>query len=271
MIVLMSMLFMAFTVMTYMTHRNWREAAVGTGTPLGYKYQLENAKKKLQDKDNEMGRIRLDLAQEKAARTEAIGGLEGKTRNLQDQLDEQQVKLTNEQSEKDRSILNTETAQSEMQRIKDELGIVRDTLKKTLDDRNQKLARVTELTDQLSQSRTELGLFKEQNTALRSQLARAKLVLVRNDLDEFTPVDNVPPDLDGLVTRVRESDLVEVSLGADEGLRRGHKLDIFRKGGSYIGRVVVVETSSDRAVARIIPDFLQGTIRRGDRVATKLL
>jgi hypothetical protein len=70
---------------------------------------------------------------------------------------------------------------------------------------------------------------------------------------------------------VREGGLIEVSLGSDEGLRRGHKLDVYRLTGGYLGRAEVVDTNPDRAVARIIPEFRQGIIRKGDRVATKLL
>ena len=270
MIAVMSVLFMSFTIMTYMTHRNWRNVVEGKA-PLGLKFQLENAQNALTAKQAEMESVLLALEQEKAARTKTVAALEIAARDLQERLEAQEIKLTNEEAEKNRSIQIAETAQTEMQRLKEELESVRESLKTTLDDRNDKLARVTQLNDQLSQTRTKLAQLTEQDVALRNSLARAKLVLDRNGLDEHMPVDNIPPTLDGVVTSVRESNFVEVSLGADEGLRRGHKLEIYRQDGSYIGRVVVVETNSDRAVARIVPEFRQGEIRRGDRVATNLL
>ncbi len=270
MIFVMSVLFMSFTVMTYMTHRNWRNEVEGTA-PLGLKFQLENAKKEIQNREAKIEQIEMDLAQEKAARTKAVAALEDMARDLNERVQAQEIKLTNEEAEKNRSIQIAETAQTEMERIKDELESVRGNLKKTLDDRNDKLARVTALTDELNQTKTQLTQLTEQDTRLRGQLARAKLVLDRNGLDEFAPVDNIPPTLDGVVTSVRESNFIEVSIGADEGLRAGHKLDVYRQDGSYIGRVIVIETSADRAVARIVPEFRQGEIRRGDRVATNLL
>jgi hypothetical protein len=72
--------------------------------------------------------------------------------------------------------------------------------------------------------------------------------------------------VEGEVTAVGEKNLVEISLGADDGIRVGHKLDVYRE-GAYLGKVVVVRTSQDRAVAEIILDYLKGTIREGDRVA----
>ena len=86
-----------------------------------------------------------------------------------------------------------------------------------------------------------------------------------------TPVDDMPPQVDGVVTAVRDSNLIEVSMGRDEGIRRGHTLDVYRATGTYLGRLKVIETSSDRAVGRIVPEFLQGVIRKGDRVASRLL
>jgi len=53
------------------------------------------------------------------------------------------------------------------------------------------------------------------------------------------------------------------------GLREGHKLEVFR-GNAYLGRVVIRRTEPDRAVAEIDPAYRKGSIRKGDRVATKL-
>ncbi len=270
MILIMSIVFMAFTVMTYATHRNWRNEVEGTA-PLGLKYQLENKNKELQDRLADMERLKLELAQEKAARSKALAALEDKARDLSEKLTEQQIKLTNAESEKSKSMQIAQTAQNEMQRLKNEVDAVRQDLKNALDDRNEKLALVSQLRDERNQNRGEIVRLTDRIANMRTQLSRTKLVLDRNGLDEFTPIDNIPPALDGVITMVRAGDLIEVSLGSDEGLRAGHELDIYRKDGSYIGRVVVVDTNSDRAVARIIPQYQQGVIRRGDRVATKLL
>ena len=96
-----------------------------------------------------------------------------------------------------------------------------------------------------------------------------KEVLDRHDLDEFTPVVDIPPRVDGVVTAVSDRDLLEISIGSDDGLRVGHTLEVYRN-NSYLGRVVVRRTEPDRAVVEILPEYRKGTIRKGDRVATKL-
>ena len=63
--------------------------------------------------------------------------------------------------------------------------------------------------------------------------------------------------------------LVEISIGYDDGLRRGHHLEVTR-GGRYVGRLKVRETEPDRAVAEIMRDYSEGIIEEGDRVDTTL-
>ena len=88
-------------------------------------------------------------------------------------------------------------------------------------------------------------------------------------MTEFTDVANIPPVVDGVVTAVGANDLIEISIGSDDGIRQGHTLEVYRD-ASYLGRVVIQSTEPDRAVARVLKDFRKGIIRKGDRVATKL-
>ena len=68
--------------------------------------------------------------------------------------------------------------------------------------------------------------------------------------------------------RRQDKDLVEISIGADDGLKVGHALDVYR-GNQYLGRIVIKKTSPDRAVGQIIKELQRGQIKRGDRVTTK--
>ena len=102
---------------------------------------------------------------------------------------------------------------------------------------------------------------------LTDQLAQAKVVLDRNGLDIDMPVG--PPVVDGLVLNVGKDNLVEISIGHDDGLREGHELDVSR-GNRYLGRIIIVRTQPDRAVAEIKKDFSKGLIQKGDRVRTKV-
>jgi hypothetical protein len=75
--------------------------------------------------------------------------------------------------------------------------------------------------------------------------------------------------VDGIVTGTGREGLVEVSVGADDGLATGNTMEVYR-GSRYLGRIQLINVAADRSVARILPEFRKGTIAKDDRVATRL-
>lgn len=268
-ILLMSMLFMAFTVMVYATHTNWKDAVENPQT--GLRAQLQAKTQDLNQLEAQRQEALNKLTRERAARTKALGVLEARSRELDEQLAKKEEEFRNLQIENRDALKTLDTKTNEMTRLTDEVNLLRGDIRDTRQDRDAQVAAVRELTDKLNQGEGQLRRLKERNGQLVSELSTAKLIMDQNDLSVDAPIDGKPPQLDGVVTAVRKTNLVEVSLGADEGIRRGHKLDIYTGSGSYVGRVVVIETNPDRAVGRIIPEFLQGVVRKGNRVATRLL
>lgn len=89
-----------------------------------------------------------------------------------------------------------------------------------------------------------------------------------------SPAKVAVPVVEGLVVTEPASGQIEISLGADMGIGKGHSLEVYRTGPggtAYVGRVVVSETKPDRAVCRIVPEFQKNPILKGDRVTTKPL
>ncbi len=264
-ILVMSIIFMTFTILVYSTHRNWRELAEGLNT------KLKNAEQLIQEKQTERDQLENRLAHERASRAEAIAVLESSKSSLEQGLAQEKEKFDQLYAANNNAINTLKQNQSEMARLKDEVEKIRGEIRITRQDRDTQLGKARELTDKLNQGEGELRRLKERSDELVSQLSRAQLVLDRNDLSIDAPIDGLPPKVDGVVTAVRDENLIEVSVGADEGLRRGHTLEVYRQDGGYLGRVIVIETNPDRAVTRVIPEFRQGVIRKGDRVATRLL
>ena len=71
------------------------------------------------------------------------------------------------------------------------------------------------------------------------------------------------------IRRSGGAQFVEVTIGADDGLKPGNTLEVFR-GSKYLGRLDVVSTSPDKSVGKVDRRFLQGQIQEGDRVATRI-
>ena len=73
---------------------------------------------------------------------------------------------------------------------------------------------------------------------------------VEKDGTVRTDVDRIPPSVKGEVVGIGEKDLIEISIGSDDGILVGHRLDVYRD-QAYLGKVVILKTSPDRAVAEI--------------------
>jgi hypothetical protein len=265
----MSLVFMTITMMVYATHTNWKDAV--TNPQNGLQARLKKAKDEVATLESQREKTLNELALERAARAESLAVLEVRSRELSQQLvkaEDERQRLRQENAEK---IKLLETNQNQMKRLKDEVDAMRGEIRTARLDRDGQLTEARSLADKLNQSEGELRRLKERNNQLIGELSSAKLILDRNGTTVDTPVDDIPPKVDGIVTAVRNSNLIEVSMGTDEGIRRGHTLDVYRATGAYLGRLQVIETSSDRAVGRIVPEFLQGVIRKGDRVASRLL
>jgi hypothetical protein len=97
-------------------------------------------------------------------------------------------------------------------------------------------------------------------------------VMRENHLNPATEPGSVVPTVNGLVTQIRRTggaQYVEISIGADDGLVEGNTLEVSR-GGKYLGRIEIVETTPDKSVGRVDRRFQQGQIQENDRVATRI-
>ena len=86
------------------------------------------------------------------------------------------------------------------------------------------------------------------------------------------PKPGEPPFLiGGTVLEVLEDGQVEISFGTADGLKSGHRLEVYRETGRqgiYVGRVEVVQAGPKRARCKIVAE--QDTVRKGDRITSKL-
>ena len=75
--------------------------------------------------------------------------------------------------------------------------------------------------------------------------------------------------VDGTVTAVQGTGLIEISIGSDDGLNKGAWLRVFRADGSmYLGRAQVLRTAPDKSVCVVLPETRKGVITKGDRVSS---
>jgi len=93
----------------------------------------------------------------------------------------------------------------------------------------------------------------------------------------MVPSSPPPPNAEGMIKKVDDrKGSVEINLGSDDGLIRGHELTVYRVdrratpgATEYIGRIRVLATDPDEAVGKVI-ELLEGKrVKEGDTVTAR--
>ncbi|MCG6157675.1 hypothetical protein [Rubinisphaera margarita] len=273
--ILLSVTFMGFAA-TVFTYQN------------NYKTLYENetkAKTQIQaEKDNlqaDFDKVKADMtalasqAEDRADRAEAtnsalqaqLAELKQETERLSNSLQSQLalVKIAEDEAESRRSeamsqrVVNTDLHKKLSDRIKDN--------------------RIAE--DKMYGLNVEKENLTKKNKELIERLAFLEKVVRNNNLETdprvYAAQNDPPPVVSGLVVNATTDergavDLVEISLGADDGLVRGHRLEVWRSGedARYLGQIELVYVDTDHAVGRLVDKAKNGIIKKGDNVTSKL-
>ena len=271
-IFIMSILFMGFSVVVFATHRNWKSLVDNSDTakgPLGLKQQLQAQVETNKSLRAELDTLRNQLAVEMAARRSALSAAETKLAEAQQRLSAKEAELAGLQSAQTEATAALNAAETRLKELVVEVQKLRDEIRDVQAKRDEFFQRVVKLTDDLHGAAGVERNLKEREAQLINEISKYKRVTDVLGVNPNIPVEAIAPPLDGIVVAVGEKNLIEVSLGSDDGLRVGHKVDVFRD-NNYLGSAVVLKTEPDRAVAQVDDKSQRGLIKVRDRVATKL-
>ena len=121
----------------------------------------------------------------------------------------------------------------------------------------------------------------ERYNDMLAAVALFKKALAANGLETdpkaYAQAQAPPPVVDGEVKDTRKTsgrDLVEVSIGSDDGVKEGTVLFVFRSGegerDKYLGEIRLELVYPDKAVGSVINKAKNGQMQKGDHVTTKL-
>jgi hypothetical protein len=113
---------------------------------------------------------------------------------------------------------------------------------------------------------------------LELKVERLVRALEKDGREDTVVLHPAPPDVEGVVQRIdNQTKRVEINIGSDDGLVRGHVLDVYRRDRTtqsprevyYLGRIRVLGTNPDQAAAKVI-ELLKGKqIKEGDCVSAR--
>lgn len=263
-IFVMSVAFCILAVATFATHKNWRDQA------MTLKSAVEKEQNLKASYERELEVVKNNLAMEQAARRAALATLQGKQILLYDDLTKQAEELVNKTSALTAQTQAAEVAEKSLADITAEVKKLRDDIRLARQDRDDVFAKTVDLTDKLAAAEALRLVLEERNEQLQNSFSALQKVANAMGFDERTLVSKIPPPLDAKVLAVHESrGMVEISIGSDEGLKKGHVLQVYR-GSQYLGQIIVRELQPDRAIGEVDKKMQRGRIREGDNVTTKL-
>jgi hypothetical protein len=273
----MSMVWMAFAMAVYVTQKNWkdevdrpRDQATAMLKP-GLRFQLEDAKKESVDLKEQLATMQKRIEEVKEAEKQQRAKLETALAEQQTQREALQAEVTELNTKSRDQIAAVTAAQDNLTRLSEQVTKLNADMIAALGDRDAQFTVATNKTIDLHNAYSEVKALKERSLSLAKSIEFYKNKLaslgVKNP-DE--PVSEGTIAVDGVVTAIQRGDLVEISIGSDDGLKVGSILHVYRAGRAYLGRVQVIETSPDRSAAKILRDSRTGVIQKGDRVATSL-
>ncbi len=276
-ILVMSLVFMGFAVAVYATHKNWMDVVNRTepseGKPLGLKRQLSDAQtreKQLRDELDALKNETKSLEVERLASLKSLQSTLDELRRTHDDLQNNEAAL--KQSER-QAVLATQTAQGMLDKALELIDKLRTDISESYAERDKTFKDSVALTDKLIEKESEVERLKNNKIGLLARMAAFKMAAEKQGVNINAPVDNIPPKLDGIVLASSSSGLIEISLGSDDGVQRGHEAFISRNQGGeskFVAKIEIVKTTPDKSVGKVIPSYRKGPVVRGDRVVTKL-
>ncbi|MCE5303788.1 MAG: hypothetical protein LLF97_11875 [Planctomycetaceae bacterium] len=276
-ILITSVLFMSFAMAVYATHRNWRTEVLNDqpspDKPLGLARQLKNEQEKNKELTDQAEKLKVQMDAEKKAKEQAVASLESTLVAAKAELDSLQKAHNDLEKSQREAVAAMNATQANATGYRKEVEQQRTKVAEAQQDRDAHFKEVVKKTDELNQAFNDKELLRKRTEELGKDLAKALQLLRKYGLDPNRDYSDVPPKVDGLITATPGGGLVEISIGSDDGLLKGHRLEVYRSSGgqsTYVGRIEVVKTAPEKSVCRIDPKFQNSNMLKGDRVASKI-
>jgi hypothetical protein len=270
-----SILLMAFAAGVSSVQTNWKAREKTAREELGKtKAALDTAQNSLQkERTANVAAVKgLQNAADKA-RGEADAS-KTKNKQLQAQLTQARTELENTRAEAD-------IAGQEARARRDEAVSLRDINAQLHQSRDQLITQNREQADKIvSLDQNAKNMVAKSTQVLNDLAVLKKFVRIKGfdpDPKELAGMVEPPPVLETVVLNTKKGgrngqELVEIDMGSDVGLAKGHKLFVYRADGrgKYLGAIRLEMVDYRTAVGVMIQSTKNGEIRRGDIVTTKL-
>jgi hypothetical protein len=270
-----SVLLMAFAGAVYSVQTNWKKQATGAQT------QLTKATNDLAaEKSREQKALDKAVANEKALK-DAADRAQGAADAAKAQVTQTQRQLQQTRTELESIRAEAKIAGDEARARRDEAVSMRQINAELHKTRDEQITLAHQYADNIvnleQQSKT---MTEKHNKLLNDYAILQKFIRIKgfdSDPREVAGLAEPAPITNGVVLNTKKggrngSDLIEISLGSDAGLAKGHELFVYRPDGKgkYLGKIRLDYVDYRTAVGVVVQSTKNGQIQVGDNVTTKL-
>ena len=264
MIFLMSTVFLVVSIMVGASDRNWKAKAAAEKT------RASSASSSIDSLKDTTAKLEKTLQFEKASRAQQLSNLQSLNRENKDELDKASKNLLKELEISQDLARRIKQAEDRLADQDAELARLKENNKNLVDDIATQFTENRNIQQVLFEQTAKLEQLTQKEADLADQLAKADKVLTRNGLTINSNTDSIVPKIEAVVTAVgQRGDKFAVNVGMDDGLRKGHQMDILR-GNRYVGVGEIIVAENNRSVLSIVKGTMNDSVREGDNVSTKL-
>lgn len=273
--VVLSLVFMGLAGAVFTTQTNWRTEA---------NKQKESAKKltgQIQQSDTQAAAEKAQHTADLKVQTDKASTFEAKATALGVEKEALEKQLAASRTEAETQQALAKIAGEEARARRDEAMNLRNANDSLHKSRNELINQVRDLTDKNFNSELAQKMMAEKHTELQEKTATIESMFRKQgyslDPKDYEKMQAPPPLVQGLVDGTRKnprngSDLIQITVGSDDGLAKGHILYVYSSGDrpKYLAKIKVEYLEPDMAVGVVIDKAKNGVIQKGDNVTSKL-
>ena len=263
-ILIMSVVFFSVAIMLGAAQRNWKEAAT-TQSQRAQSFQTL-----LQESKSKAGEKQKFLESEKTARALQLSQLESQIAVFKQQLVQKESELRAETVASSERLARLEQASARLDQQDTDLKAIKSRNSELVDELANTFAKVKNLTNETFELKTTNSSLELLVADLNENIALKTKVMNRMGLDDNQLTAGIVPRIQSIVAEVgTDGQFFAIRAGSDDGLRKGHQLDIYRN-DRYIGKGVITKVEPSLSVLQTVAGFMQGQVAEGDHVTSEL-
>jgi hypothetical protein len=271
-----SILLMAFAGGVYSVQTNWKTKYTTESTGLKKANNELSALKQKSQKDTDTATATQKALKDAADRAQGTADAEKK------QLDQLQLVLTQTRTELENVRAEAKIGGDEARARRDEAISMRQINNDLHRTRDEQITLAHQYADKIVNLEQQIKAITDKYNKQQSEYAiLQKFIRIKGfdpDPREVAGLAEPAPIVEGLVLNTRKggrngAELVEISLGSDAGLAKGHELYVYRSAngkGKYLGRIRLDYVDYKTSVGVVVQSTKNGQIQVGDDVTTKL-